>query len=178
MTCYKLVTCEFKWFGLQSRVESLIQKSERRLFTSFHRQVFCTMDKWHGLTMADIRAIEDKTKHELDKVLNQLIYLLKKNLITHYWPNFFKSFFFSSNGTRAKSEGWQQKITEKSRYKKKKTGISPLMMTKRSLPSLPPLRSTLKKPPSTLLSFCLSYLLKKFSSLFFYLLKKFFQKFK
>lgn len=84
MTCYKLVTCEFKWFGLQSRVESLIQKSERRLFTSFHRQVFCTMDKWHGLTMADIRAIEDKTKHELDKVLNQLIYLLKKNLITHY----------------------------------------------------------------------------------------------
>lgn len=78
MTCYKLVTCEFKWFGLQSRVESLIQKSERRLFTSFHRQVFCTMDKWHGLTMADIRAIEDKTKHELDKVLNQLIYLLKK----------------------------------------------------------------------------------------------------
>ena len=25
MTCYKLVTCEFKWFGLQGRVEKLIQ---------------------------------------------------------------------------------------------------------------------------------------------------------
>lgn len=37
MTCYKLVTCEFKWFGLQSRIESFIQKSERRLFTTFHR---------------------------------------------------------------------------------------------------------------------------------------------
>lgn len=37
MTCYKLVTCEFKWFGLQSRVESFIQKTERRLFTVFHR---------------------------------------------------------------------------------------------------------------------------------------------
>ncbi|XP_014214149.1 phosphatidylinositol transfer protein beta isoform isoform X2 [Copidosoma floridanum] len=67
MTCYKLVTCEFKWFGLQSRVESFIQKSEKRLFTNFHRQVFCWMDRWHGLTMEDIRAIEDKTKEELEK---------------------------------------------------------------------------------------------------------------
>lgn len=39
MTCYKLVTCEFKWFGLQSRLENFIQKSERRLFTTFHRFV-------------------------------------------------------------------------------------------------------------------------------------------
>lgn len=67
MTCYKLVTCEFKWFGLQNRIEAFIQKSERRLFTIFHRQVFCWMDRWHGLTMDDIRAIEDKTKEELDK---------------------------------------------------------------------------------------------------------------
>ncbi|CRK98825.1 CLUMA_CG012024, isoform A [Clunio marinus] len=67
MTCYKLVTCEFKWFGLQGRVENFIQKSERRLFTTFHRQVFCWIDQWHGLTMEDIRAIEEKTKEELDK---------------------------------------------------------------------------------------------------------------
>ncbi|XP_066251748.1 phosphatidylinositol transfer protein alpha isoform isoform X1 [Euwallacea similis] len=66
MTCYKLVTVEFKWFGLQTRVESFIQKSERRLFTNFHRQVFCWMDRWHGLTMDDIRRIEDKTKEELE----------------------------------------------------------------------------------------------------------------
>ena len=26
MCCYKLVTCEFKWFGLQGTVESRIQK--------------------------------------------------------------------------------------------------------------------------------------------------------
>jgi len=90
MTCYKLVTAEFKWFGVQGRVENFIQKSERRLFTNFHRydkysdflqirtrklcakcffrQVFCWMDRWHGLTMDDIRAIEDETKKELDKV--------------------------------------------------------------------------------------------------------------
>ncbi|XP_017144463.1 phosphatidylinositol transfer protein alpha isoform isoform X1 [Drosophila miranda] len=67
MTCYKLVTCEFKWFGLQTRVENFIQKSERRLFTNFHRQVFCSTDRWYGLTMEDIRAIEEKVKEELDK---------------------------------------------------------------------------------------------------------------
>jgi hypothetical protein len=68
MTCYKLVTCEFKWFGLQNRVESFIQKQERRLFTTFHRQVFCSIDRWYGLTMEDIRAIEDKTKEELESL--------------------------------------------------------------------------------------------------------------
>jgi hypothetical protein len=43
-------------------------QAERRIFTNFHRQVFCWTDKWHGLTMQDIREIEDKTKRELDEV--------------------------------------------------------------------------------------------------------------
>lgn len=79
MTCYKLVTCEFKWFGLQTRVESFIQKAERRLFTNFHRQVFCWIDRWYGLTMEDIRAIEDNTKEELDRVRNCLFRKLRIN---------------------------------------------------------------------------------------------------
>ncbi|GAU95022.1 hypothetical protein RvY_06711 [Ramazzottius varieornatus] len=66
MTCYKLVTVEFKWFGLQNKVESWAHKAERKLFLNFHRQVFCWMDQWYGLTMADIRRIEDETKRELD----------------------------------------------------------------------------------------------------------------
>lgn len=43
-------------------------QQEKRLFTNFHRQVFCWMDKWYGLTMEDIRRIEEQTKHELDQV--------------------------------------------------------------------------------------------------------------
>jgi Phosphatidylinositol transfer protein len=37
------------------------------------------MDRWHGLTMDDIRAIEDETKKELDKVciLRFLLILLQ-----------------------------------------------------------------------------------------------------
>lgn len=68
MTCYKLVTCEFKWFGLQTKVENFIQKAERRIFTNFHRQVFCWMDRFYGLSLKDIRAHEEKTKADLDKM--------------------------------------------------------------------------------------------------------------
>lgn len=32
------------------------------------------MDKWYGLTMDDIRAIEDRTKTELDEVSNPRLY--------------------------------------------------------------------------------------------------------
>jgi len=67
MTAYKLVTIQFKWWGLQDRVEKFIHTTEKRLFLNFHRQVFCWMDKWHGMTMDDIRALEDKTKRELDE---------------------------------------------------------------------------------------------------------------
>lgn len=71
MCCYKLVSTKFKWFGLQGRVENFIIKQEHRLFTTFHREVFCWTDKWHGLTMDDIRAIEDKTKQDLDEQRKQ-----------------------------------------------------------------------------------------------------------
>ncbi|CAF0863524.1 unnamed protein product [Brachionus calyciflorus] len=67
MCAYKLVTVEFKWFGLQGKVEKFIQSSERRLFTRFHRQLFCWIDEWHGLTMQDIRRIEDEVQKELEK---------------------------------------------------------------------------------------------------------------
>lgn len=67
MCAYKLVTIKFKWFGLQNRVEAFINRQEHRLFTTFHRQVFCWTDKWYGMTMDDIRAIEEKTKAELDE---------------------------------------------------------------------------------------------------------------
>jgi hypothetical protein len=71
MCAYKLVHVEFKWFGLQNKIEKFIQTSERRLFTKFHRQLFCWMDNWYGLTMADIRQIEDQTQSELNKDIKE-----------------------------------------------------------------------------------------------------------
>ncbi|KAL8559882.1 hypothetical protein ACOMHN_016928 [Nucella lapillus] len=66
MCCYKLVRSYFKFLGLQGKVEKFIMKQEKRLFTNFHRQMFCWMDRWYGLTMDDIRNIELTTKAELD----------------------------------------------------------------------------------------------------------------
>ncbi|RHZ87793.1 hypothetical protein Glove_30g23 [Diversispora epigaea] len=72
MTCYKLVTVEFKWFGLQSKIEASIHNVMQTLFTRFHRQLFCWTDRWYGMTMNDIRSYEDKTKHELDETRARL----------------------------------------------------------------------------------------------------------
>uniref|UniRef100_A0A1I8ALC9 Phosphatidylinositol transfer protein beta n=1 Tax=Steinernema glaseri TaxID=37863 RepID=A0A1I8ALC9_9BILA len=66
MCAYKLVTVHFKWFGLQKMVEGFTHTQYPRLFSKFHREVFCWIDHWHGLTMDDIRAIEEKAQKELD----------------------------------------------------------------------------------------------------------------
>ncbi|ODN00745.1 Phosphatidylinositol transfer protein alpha isoform [Orchesella cincta] len=71
MTCYKLVSAKFKWFGLQKIVEGKMHKGIRRMFTLFHRQLFCLMDEWHGLTIENIREIENKTKDELRSLQQQ-----------------------------------------------------------------------------------------------------------
>ncbi|CBY21618.1 unnamed protein product [Oikopleura dioica] len=78
MTCYKLVSCRFKWLGLQGRVENYIHKAQRRIFTLFHRQVFCWQGPhgekttgWYGMTMDDIRRIEQETKDALDAERNK-----------------------------------------------------------------------------------------------------------
>ncbi|KAI4794452.1 hypothetical protein KUCAC02_032057 [Chaenocephalus aceratus] len=68
MCAYKLVSLEFKWIGLQTAVESTIHKIEKRVFTHFHRQLFCWIDKWIDLSIDDIRRIEDETKAQLDEM--------------------------------------------------------------------------------------------------------------
>ncbi|MGH0184376.1 UNVERIFIED_CONTAM: hypothetical protein FKN15_014855 [Acipenser sinensis] len=43
-------------------------KQEKRLFTNFHRQLFCWLDRWVDFSMEDIRRMEEETQKELDKV--------------------------------------------------------------------------------------------------------------
>ena len=81
---YKLVTVEFPYFGLQGKVETLIQTYQRSLFNASHRQLFCWIDEWYGKTMEDIRAMERETKALLDaKVLKVLLQYLKFKLFNH-----------------------------------------------------------------------------------------------
>uniref|UniRef100_A0A672IUI4 Phosphatidylinositol transfer protein, alpha a n=1 Tax=Salarias fasciatus TaxID=181472 RepID=A0A672IUI4_SALFA len=69
MCAYKLVTVEFKWLGFQGKTEDFIHKFEKRVFTKFHRQLFCWLDKWYGMDMEDIRKLEEDTKAELDQMI-------------------------------------------------------------------------------------------------------------
>ncbi|XP_027133372.1 phosphatidylinositol transfer protein beta isoform isoform X1 [Larimichthys crocea] len=71
MCAYKLVTVKFKWWGLQTKVENFIHEQEKRIFTNFHRQLFCWIDKWVDLTMDDIRRMEAETKKELEEMLKK-----------------------------------------------------------------------------------------------------------
>uniref|UniRef100_A0A8C9Z9M2 Phosphatidylinositol transfer protein beta isoform n=1 Tax=Sander lucioperca TaxID=283035 RepID=A0A8C9Z9M2_SANLU len=70
MCAYKLVTVKFRWWGLQTKVENFIHRQEKRIFTNFHRQLFCWIDRWVGLTMEDIRRMEEETQKELEEVIN------------------------------------------------------------------------------------------------------------
>lgn len=65
MCCYKLITIKFQVFGFQTKVESLIQSNQVDLLTKFHKEIFCAIDRWHGLSMEDIRVLEDEVKEEL-----------------------------------------------------------------------------------------------------------------
>ena len=68
MTVYKLVTVKVQvpW-GMQTLVENFIHTEQKRLLTNFNRKLFCWTDKWHGMKMADIRALEEETKRKLDE---------------------------------------------------------------------------------------------------------------
>eukprot|EP00095_Tigriopus_kingsejongensis_P007175 maker-scaffold134_size322110-snap-gene-1.12 protein:Tk07175 transcript:maker-scaffold134_size322110-snap-gene-1.12-mRNA-1 annotation:"phosphatidylinositol transfer protein beta isoform" len=71
MTCYKFITVHFKWFGLQSKMENLLLDQYTKMLLGFHQQVWCWTDEWHGLTLEDIRALEDKTKDELQDQIKE-----------------------------------------------------------------------------------------------------------
>ena len=66
MTCYKLVSVNFKYFGAQGIVEGQTVSSQERLFRQTLRQAFTLLDEWHGLNMADIRRLEAESKEALN----------------------------------------------------------------------------------------------------------------
>jgi len=70
MTIYKYASVEFRYWGLQARIENFIHQSAlRATFLLGHRQAFCWIDEWFGLEMADVRKIEEETQKELTTLL-------------------------------------------------------------------------------------------------------------
>jgi len=70
MTSYKYCVVEFRYWGIQSRVENFIHKvGLRDVLFHGHRQAFCWIDEWFGLTMDEVRDIENQAQDELKSLL-------------------------------------------------------------------------------------------------------------
>lgn len=69
MWCYKTVTITAKYFGLQTIIESLIRKQQEMIFKRSMCQMIVQMDEWDGLTMEDIRVLEEETKKRLESLI-------------------------------------------------------------------------------------------------------------
>jgi len=65
MCCYKLVTINIKWFGMQNQIEASMQKMYPKIFVKFNRQLFCSIEKWHPMSLTDVRTFERRIYHRL-----------------------------------------------------------------------------------------------------------------
>ncbi|XP_076054532.1 retinal degeneration B isoform X3 [Oratosquilla oratoria] len=68
MCAYKLCRVEFRYWGMQSKIEKFIHDiALRKTMLRAHRQAWAWMDEWWGLTIEDIRSIEQETQALLAK---------------------------------------------------------------------------------------------------------------
>ncbi|XP_069485073.1 membrane-associated phosphatidylinositol transfer protein 1 isoform X2 [Ambystoma mexicanum] len=66
MCAYKLCKVEFRYWGMQSKIEQFIHDvGLRKVMLRAHRQAWCWQDEWCELTMDDIRQLEDETARML-----------------------------------------------------------------------------------------------------------------
>lgn len=64
---YKLLTFEFKWFGIQTRAEAFLVGWERNLFTKSQRLTWCLQDEWHDMTQEQIEDYLDTIAARINK---------------------------------------------------------------------------------------------------------------
>uniref|UniRef100_A0A3Q3WA37 DDHD domain-containing protein n=1 Tax=Mola mola TaxID=94237 RepID=A0A3Q3WA37_MOLML len=68
MCAYKLCKVEFRYWGMQSKIERFIHDvGLRKVMVRAHRQAWCWQDEWYGLTIEDIRLLELETQLALAK---------------------------------------------------------------------------------------------------------------
>ncbi|KAI6241593.1 DDHD domain-containing protein [Aphelenchoides fujianensis] len=70
MCSYKLCRVEFRYWGMQTRVERWIHDlALRNTMLRAHRQAWAWQDEWDGLTIADIRRLENEAALYLQQVM-------------------------------------------------------------------------------------------------------------
>ncbi|XP_066509615.1 membrane-associated phosphatidylinositol transfer protein 2-like isoform X3 [Hoplias malabaricus] len=74
MCAYKLCKVEFRYWGMQSKIERFIHDvGLRKVMVRAHRQAWCWQDEWYGLTMEDIRQLELETQLALAQKMAQYV---------------------------------------------------------------------------------------------------------
>jgi len=71
MCCYKLVRAECKLLGFQSRAEKYMMNFEETIFMKFHRQVFCWLDDWYGLSDEQIEKFQNEMYQQMKQELSK-----------------------------------------------------------------------------------------------------------
>uniref|UniRef100_A0A0N5AWW5 DDHD domain-containing protein n=1 Tax=Syphacia muris TaxID=451379 RepID=A0A0N5AWW5_9BILA len=70
MCAYKLCRVVFRFWGLQSRVEGWIHSyALRNTMLRAHIQAWVWQDEWYGLTMSDVRRLEQEAAEHLNKIM-------------------------------------------------------------------------------------------------------------
>ncbi|KFB34885.1 AGAP000033-PA-like protein [Anopheles sinensis] len=68
MCAYKLCRVEFRYWGMQTKLEKFIHDTAlRKTMLRAHRQAWAWQDEWYGLSMDDIREIERQTQLALKR---------------------------------------------------------------------------------------------------------------
>ncbi|XP_006865543.1 PREDICTED: membrane-associated phosphatidylinositol transfer protein 2 [Chrysochloris asiatica] len=72
MCAYKLCKVEFRYWGMQSKIERFIHDTGlRRVMVRAHRQAWCWQDEWCGLSMENIRELEKEAQLLLSRKMAQ-----------------------------------------------------------------------------------------------------------
>ncbi|XP_051777531.1 membrane-associated phosphatidylinositol transfer protein 2 isoform X9 [Erpetoichthys calabaricus] len=72
MCAYKLCKVEFRYWGMQSKIERFIHDvGLRKVMVHAHRQAWCWQDEWYGLAIEDIRQLELETQLMLAQKMAQ-----------------------------------------------------------------------------------------------------------
>ncbi|XP_058137278.1 membrane-associated phosphatidylinositol transfer protein 2 isoform X2 [Dasypus novemcinctus] len=72
MCAYKLCKVEFRYWGMQSKIERFIHDTGlRRVMVRAHRQAWCWQDEWYGLSMEHIRELEKEVQLMLSRKMAQ-----------------------------------------------------------------------------------------------------------
>ncbi|KAG2670322.1 hypothetical protein I3760_14G080500 [Carya illinoinensis] len=71
MTAYKLVTIDAPYWGFGYRLEQALIAGEKALFLESHRNCFSWIDEWYGMTVQQIRELEQQSHSALNEKLGK-----------------------------------------------------------------------------------------------------------